>query len=149
VENRAELKGVVEDGVFCPKIYLDGTETHLGPFQPRPIPVATMGDVFNTMHLLDKIPDLWVGRTWKIAHLNLVGLMVPGRTVTTSIMIAEVGEDELEWQNQKVSCFRIDYREPGKKVTAHTWVRRRDGLVLCQQVGEDYLDWVMVREVHK
>ena len=46
---------------------------------------------------------------------------------------AEVAAETLSWRNQEVPCFRIDYREPGKRVTARTWVRRQDGLVLRQE----------------
>ena len=101
------------------------------------------------MHLLDKIPGLRAGRSWKVPLLDPLGAMVPGRKMTTSILIAEVAEDDLEWQGQVVRCFRIDYREPGKKAAAHTWVRRGDGLVLQQEAKHDEMNLVLVREVNK
>jgi hypothetical protein len=148
-EVRAELKGVVEDGMFHSKV--TGLEKYLGlgPFEPPPVPVASMGDILNTMHPLNRIPALWVGRTWKVAYFNPLGLVIPGGKLTPSTMIAEVEEDVLEWQHETVPCFRIDYRKTGKKATAHTWVRRSDGLVLCQQVSDDGMDLEMVREVQK
>jgi hypothetical protein len=144
-EVRAELRGVVEDGVIYPKFLVSGVE-YPGP---PPVPVESLGDVLNTTHPLNRIPGLWVGRTWKVAHFNPLGLVIPVGKLTPSTKIAEVEEDVLEWQNETVRCFRIDYREPGKKATAHTWVRRSDGLVLCQQVSDGGMDWEIVREVQK
>jgi hypothetical protein len=146
---KAGVKGTVQGGLFTPKVFLDGEEKHLGPFQPQPVPVASHGNVLNTMHLLNKIPGLRAGRSWKVPLLDPLGSILPGRKATTSILIAEVYADELEWQNQTVACFRIDYQEPGKKATAHTWVRRSDGLVLQQEANHDDMNLVLIREVAK
>src|SRR5207253_60326 len=55
VETKAEVKGVVQDGLFTPRIFLDGVEKHLGPFQPQPVEVGSHGNVLNSMHLLNKV----------------------------------------------------------------------------------------------
>jgi hypothetical protein len=146
-EVKAEIKGVVQDGVLTPRFFLDGAATDLGLFQPQPLRLTTHGNVLNTMHLLNRIPGLRVGRSWKVPQLDPMGLIL--KQTTTKILIAEVAEDDLEWQGKIVRCFRIDYSEPGQKVTAHTWVRRGDGLVLQQAAKHGDQDLVLVREVNK
>jgi hypothetical protein len=145
-EIKAVVKGVVQGGMFTPRIYLDDVEKNLGPFQPQAVRVASHGNILNTMHLLNKIQGLYLGRTWKVPLLDPLGSILPGRKTTTSILIAEVNEDNLDWQGQIVPCFRVDYHEPGKGATAHTWVRRRDGLVLQQEANRDEMDLTLVRE---
>jgi hypothetical protein len=148
-EIKAEIKGEVKGGVLTPRIYLDDKEKNLGPFQPQPVPVASHGSILNTMHMVNKIQGLYVGRTWKVPLLDPLGSIVPGRKATPSILIAQVSADNLDWQGEAVPCFRIDYYEPGKEAAAHTWVRRRDGLVLQQEANRDEMDLVLVREVAK
>jgi hypothetical protein len=98
---------------------------------------------------VNRIPGLRVGRSWKVPLLDPLGAILPGRKMTTAVLIAEVHDDVLDWQEQRVRCFRIDYNEPGKKPTAHTWVRRSDGLVLQQEARHDDMDWTLVREASK
>jgi hypothetical protein len=148
-EVKAEIKGVVQDGVLTPRFFLDGAATDLGIFQPQPLRIATHGNVLNTMHLLNRIPGLRVGRSWKVPQLDPMGLIMPAKQMATKILIAEVAVDELEWQGKMVRCYRIDYSEPGQKATAHTWVRRGDGLVLQQAAKHGDQDLVLVREVNK
>src|SRR5262249_47502484 len=132
-----------------PKIFHNGSEMNLGPFQPKPVPVPIHGNVLNAMHPLDKIPRLWTGRTWKVPILDWLSAIVPGGHMSTMTLLAEVHDGKLEWQGEMVPCFRIDYQEPGKRAVAHTWVRCSDGLVLQQEANPNDLDLVLVREVTK
>jgi hypothetical protein len=149
LETKAQVKGAVQDGLFTPRVFLNGVEKHLGPFQPQPVEVGSHGNVLNSMHLLNKVQGLWAGRSWKVPLLDPLGSVLPGRQALTRALIASVSTSELEWQGQTVPCFRIDYQESGKKATAHTWVRRSDGLVLQQEASHDAMDMVLVREVSK
>lgn len=148
-EVKGQVKGVVRDGMLTPRIYIDGMEADLGPFQPQPVKVAAHGNVLNTMHLLNKIPGLRPGQAWEVPLLDPLGAILPGRKMAVSTLLAEVHTADLDWQGKPVPCFRIDYGEVGKKVTAHTWVRRSDGLVLQQEAKQDEMDLVLVREVMK
>ena len=121
-EMKGEVKGVVRNGVLVPRIFIDGLEADLGPFQPQPVKVSSHGSVLNTMHLLNKIPNLRLGQSWEVPLLDPLGAIVPGQKMATSTLIAEVHDAELVWQGQPVGCFRIDYGAVGKKATAHTWV---------------------------
>lgn len=146
---QGEIKGAVRDGVLSPRIFIDGIETDLGPLQPKPVNVGVHGNVLNTMHLVNKIPGLYAGRSWRVPLIDPLGALLPGQKSDMSVLIAVVGEDDLAWQNQQTPCFRIDYAEPGKKVVAHTWARRSDGLVLQQEAIQHDIDLVLVREVSK
>jgi hypothetical protein len=148
-EIRSQVKGVVKGGILVPRIFIHGEETDLGLFQPQPVNVAAHGNVLNSMHLLNKIPGLRVGQSWEVPLLDPLGGILPGRKTTAPTLLAEVHAAELVWQKEPVACFRIDYAELGKKATAHTWVRRSDGLVLQQEARRDELDLVLVREVSK
>ncbi len=144
---QAEVEGLVQNGVFTPTIRVNGTEASLGPLQPKPINVPAHGNLLSTYHPLDKIQGLWTGRTWKVPLLDEVGALLPGGSLSSTTLIAEVHDADLEWQGQSVPCFRIDYQEPGKKAMTHTYVRRSDGLVLRQETNHNEMDLVLVREV--
>ena len=71
--------------------------------------------------------------------------------MTVPMLEAEVIVDALPWHGQDapVTCYRIDYHEPGKKVTARTWVRRRDGLVLQQEAEHQGRRIILQRAINK
>ena len=144
---KAEVKGKVENGVLTPHIYINGVKPDLAMLNPSPINVAGHGNVLNTMHLLNKIPGLKEGQWWKVPLLDPLGAIMPGKNLTIPMLVAEVATAELAWQGQQVACFRIDYSEPGKRATAHTWVRRSDGLVLQQEGKHRDMELVLVREM--
>ncbi len=149
-EFKGEVKGVVLDGILRPRIFINDEEKKdIGPFQPQPVPVAAHGNVLNTMHLFNRIPGLYAGRTWQVPLLDPLGAMIPGQKMPTTMLIAEVHGATLDWQGEAVACFRIDYSEAGKKAAAHTWVRAGDGLVLQQAASHNDMDLILVREPPK
>ncbi len=146
---RGEIEGTVVGGQLVPKVKIDGVETDLGPLKPQPVNVGAHGNVLNTMHLINKIPGLYQGRSWRVPLIDPLGALLPGQKSTISVLIALVHEDTLTWQDHEVPCYRIDYAEPGKQPLAHTWVRRGDGLVLEQQASQNDMDLTLVREASK
>ena len=48
----------------------------------------------------------------------------------------------MTWGKKEVACLVIEYREPGKDVSARTWVRKSDGLVLQQEAN--HLGFAMI-----
>ena len=144
-----EIKGKVVAGQFTPRVYIGGVETDLGPLKPQPVRVGAHGNILNTMHLVNKIPGLYAGRSWRVPLVDPLGALLPGQKSTISVLIADVRDGILTWQNQEVPCFRIDYAEPGKQAIAHTWVRRGDGLVLRQEAIQNDMDMTLVREASK
>lgn len=146
---RGEIRGTVVKGQLMPRVFIDGVETDLGPLKPQPVNVGAHGNILNTMHLVNKIPGLYAGRSWRVPLIDPLGALLPGQKSTISVLIAEVHHDTLSWQNQDVPCYRIDYAEPGKQAIAHTWVRRGDGLVLRQEAMQNDMDMTLVRDVSK
>ncbi|MCI0637608.1 MAG: hypothetical protein L0Y72_01870 [Gemmataceae bacterium] len=138
-----EVNGVVEDGMLATKLFVLGEEQRLLPIQP----VKAPGNVLNPMHLLNKIPGLREGQSWLIPLFDPLSAGLPGHGMTISQLEAAVSAVKLKWGGTDVACYRIDYREPGKKVTASTWVRSRDGLVLQQAAFHQGMDLTLVREV--
>jgi hypothetical protein len=131
------IKGEVVNDVLEPHIFLDQLEQKLDP-----IDLARQGSILNPMHPLNRLRGLHTGQTWRItmfdplqgAQNKFVGDIAKSR-VTIPALIAEVKTDTLTWQHREVDCFKIEYHEPGKDVTASTWVRRGDGLVLQQEAS--------------
>jgi hypothetical protein len=148
-ELKGELKGTVVDGMLEPKIYLNDIEAKLDFLKPQPVSIGEKGSVVNTMHLINKIPGLYAGRSWQVPLIDPLGALIPGQKNATKVLIAKVEDDVLEWQHKSVACYRIDYGPPGKKTVAQTWVRRADGLVLQQEANQDGIDLVFVREANK
>jgi hypothetical protein len=56
-----------------------------------------------------------------------------------------VSAGALVWDGTEVDCWQIEYREPGHKPAARTWVRRSDGLVLRQEAGHAGVELVLER----
>ncbi len=148
-----ELHGEVSEGVLRlqPRGLLGGTEVKelasmlklvgLGELQ---IPVR--GSVLNPMHLLNRVPGLHLGQSWRVPLLD------PGLSgASLAELEATVGQDLLSWHDGMVPCYKIEYREPGNKqeVRAATWVRQRDGLVLRQDAGFGGREFVIQRDPPK
>jgi hypothetical protein len=145
-----EAKGVVKDDLLLMsrQVSVGGVPVDLSGFQPKPIAVPAHGSILNSMHLLDRIPGLRVGRSWEVPLLDPLSLVLLNKTTLPSL-IAQVHQDQLVWQGQSVRCYRIDYAEPGKSVTARTWVRMEDDLVLQQEAGHKEMELMLIREVTK
>ena len=128
------IEGEVTDGVCTPRVFFQAAELPLDK-----IDLPHQGSIVNPMHLLNRLRGLRAGQTWRIAMVDplriiankLLGDILKGTTIPT--LIAEVKTDTLTWDRKEVECFVIEYREPTKEVTARTWVRQRDGLVLQQE----------------
>jgi hypothetical protein len=147
-EVKGEVKAVVQDGLLVARIFLNGVDkTDL--IKPQPVNVGAHGNILNTMHLVNKVPGLYMGRSWKLPLFDPLGAILPGQKMTPATLIAEVTSAPLDWHDKQVPCFRIDYAEPGAKASAHTWVRQSDGLVLQQQAIQGGMDLVLVRESAK
>jgi hypothetical protein len=126
---------------------------------PESRPVAAPKRLLNPMHLLNRFPGLRAGHTWKEPLFNPlclgsilpgeIGAMLPQELVAEKYLLAEVHKASLDWSGLRIPCFKIEYREPGHKVAATTWVRRRDGLILQQEASQMGLDLVVRREAAK
>jgi hypothetical protein len=142
-----EIRGVVEEGLLKPRILFNGVEQEF--FKLQPVAVSAHGNVLNPMHLLNRVPGLRAGQRWRIPLIDPFAPSLPGQSMAIPKLEAEVVTDSLLWNEQNVPCYRIDYNEPGKRVTASTWVRRQDGLVLRQEADYQAMSLVLEREPTK
>jgi hypothetical protein len=95
--------------------------------------------VFNLLHPLHKVAALSEGRRWRTEMLDPLATALPAdaepRGVPTGWLEAAVTAAALPWRGLEVECWRIDFREAdGASPHARVWVRRRDNLVLRQEV---------------
>ena len=134
----AEIRGEVANQSLEPRLFIDDAENKL--FQWGKIDMTQQGSVVNPMRLVSRLRRLAEGQTWKITMLD------PFRGITLPVggdlikhmsappsLIANVTTDNLKWNKKEVSCYKIEYHEPGKEVTARTWIRKVDGMVLQQE----------------
>lgn len=135
-----ELKGEVVNNMLEPRLFRDGVEWKLVDLGK--IDLSRQGHVVNPMHLMPRLRGLRAGQSWKITRLDpLSGMQsqianqLGKQGVAIPTLIAEVKTDILRWNRAEVLCHKIEYYEPGKEVTARTWVRKRDGLVLQQEAS--------------
>lgn len=138
-----EIDGNVKDDLLQMKILINGEQQDL--LELRPVALGEQRKVLNPMHLLNRLSGLRAGQRWIIPLLDPTAIGLPGQGVSIPLLQAEVDAADLTWHDKEVACWRIEYREPGKKVTARTWVRRKDGLVLQQDASHQGLDFVLVR----
>jgi hypothetical protein len=126
---------------------------------PEPKPVPAPKRLLNPMHLLNRFPGLRAGQSWKEPLFNPfslgsllpadLGNILPEEVVADKSLLAEVHNAVLDWDGLQIPCFKIEYREPGQKTVATTWVRRRDGLILQQEASQMGLELVIRRETPK
>ena len=135
-----EMRGEVEDQMLQPRLFQDGVE--LKVIQWGKINMAQQGSIVNPMHLMNRLRGLRAGQTWRIARLDLLGAVnnelvnkLAKQSSAVPSLIAEVKIDTLLWDRRQVTCYKIEYYEPGKDVSARTWVRKIDGLVLQQDAN--------------
>ncbi len=110
-------------------------------------PVEVRHRVLNPMHLLSRLPGLRVGQYGKIPLINPLNLGVPGaKDLGVPMLYAEVVEGELFWNGSHTPCYKIEYRQPGERVIASTWVRKSDDMVLQQEARHQNMDLVFRRK---
>lgn len=137
------IEGEVVDGVFEPTLTFNQF-----PLKLEKIDMPQQGSIVNPMHLINRLRGLRVGQTWRINLVDpfrgIMGELAKGKSIPS--LIAEVKADTLEWNKREVACLVIEYREPGKEVTARTWVRRSDALVLQQEATNLGFEMILQRK---
>ena len=127
------VEGEVVDEMIEPRVNLAGFEHKLDKIHLR-----QEGSIVNPMHLINRLRGLRPGATWKVKRVDAFDALANqfgGIAKKTKVpdLIATVKLDTLEWDRKEVACHVIEYRDLGKDVSARTWVRRVDGLVLQQE----------------
>jgi hypothetical protein len=142
---RGQVEGEVKSERFFPKGSIDfnGTTIEL-PLEP--VEVSSQGNVLNPLHPINRVTGLRSGQRWQMPLVNplndsLMALVKkdPGAEFLLQgheglrILQAEVLQEPkvLDWNRNEVSCLVIEYH--GDDLTARTWVRQENGLVLRQE----------------
>ncbi len=149
-DNLAEMQGEVEDQHLEPRFFINGHEDNR--FALGKIDMRNQGSIVNAMLPVNRVRGLHEGQSWLIAPFDpfrgvmnkfMPGFLKPAAEVPP--LIASVSSDTLFWDKKLVPCLKIEYNEPGKAVTARTWTRKHDGLVLQQEASRDGFDLVLKR----
>jgi len=144
----AEISGNVENGEVQPEVRAraQGLEHTL-----RGAKASVRGSILNSMQVLNKISGLREGQRWSeplLEPLRFLPLGAPADSIPR--VDAEVTADVLAWSGAEVPCFVIEYREPQEqRLTAKTWVRQSDGLVLQQLAAHAGIELTLVRDPAK
>jgi hypothetical protein len=155
---KAHVEGDVENERFTPQgwVELNGTNIDL-PLEP--VEVSSQGSVLNPLHPISRVTGLRPGQRWHMPLVNplndsLMALLKkdPGAEILLQgrggvrILQAEVLPDRqlLSWKGHDVPCLVIEYH--GDDLTARTWVREENGLVLRQEFSFWGDQVVMVRD---
>ena len=140
------IQGEMVDGTFEPTLVFNNLTIPLDK-----VDMPQQGSIINPMHLINRLRGLRPGQTWRI---NLVD---PFRGITAKfggefakgmvmpVLIATVTTGTLEWSEREVPCLIIEYRKDNE-ITARTWVRRSDGLVLQQEASNLGFEMILQRK---
>lgn len=143
----AHVAGRVEERRFAPHGYVEwpGGKKEL---KADPVAVSTYGSVLNPLHPVNRILGLRPGQQWRMPLVDpladalaavvadTVAAKLPGLSSGPRFLDAVVsGPQDLAWGGQEVSCLVIEYKGDSE-VTARTWVRVSDGLVLRQEARQ-------------
>jgi hypothetical protein len=153
-----KLEADIDRGLLTPRLELRAgaglIEHKLNDL--KPVEVSEGGNILNPMHPLNKVTNLRDGQNWRLPDVD------PLKTATAALVKQSTGQDfsfpalfaevratTLVWADRAVDCWLIEYHEAGKKVTARTWVRKADSLVLQQEAVRPGTHLVLRRELPK
>jgi hypothetical protein len=138
----------------------------LGEFAPALEPgEAIRGSVLNPLHPIHRLAGLQPGQHWRqplvVPHEEIVRAAL-AKLPGAESAAAALGQNEPRWldaavrptielvdsDSGPVECLVIDYRGEwhGEEQTAHTWLRRDNGLVLRQEASSAGQSIVLIRE---
>jgi hypothetical protein len=150
VDFTATVAGEVERGWLHPSLTIevkDGTQRR---FSLSDVAAPRGGAVLMPLHPVKRLRGLRPGQAWRMAVLDpladllgtLRGASVEARFVHARVRPAP--EIYTRGRYREVPCLVIDYE--GDNLTASTWARHSDGLVLRQEAGIGKTQWAMYRE---
>ncbi|MSQ95186.1 MAG: hypothetical protein EXR98_11610 [Gemmataceae bacterium] len=134
-----EVKGKVIDDAMEPKLFVNGAESKL--LDLGKIDMGQQSSFVSTLNLVNRLRYLHEGQTWKVhsfdpsSSIQKLGGGDLFKLFAVPPLIAQVKTGDLPWDGKDIPCYKIEYREAGKDVTARTWARRLDGLVLRQELS--------------
>jgi hypothetical protein len=132
-----QIHGDVADRTFSPRWKVHSTLLGTHDFNADPVEIHSHDSMLNPMQPWNRLRNVQKRQQWRMVLFDpladSLGSMVPGRKPAVRYLEAGVLEttDELAWDDNNVTCLVIEYR--GENLTARTWVRESDGLVLRQE----------------
>lgn len=117
--------------------------------EPITIPVDPEALTVDLFGSVDRLPDLYRGKTWVTRTVNpLGGLTSPTHLLRGSALALEnvrhevVDQAPIYWGTDWWPCYVIEHRH--RDTLARTWARVADGRVLKQEIP--LLGWLLVME---
>jgi hypothetical protein len=148
------VKGRVEERKFLSHIEVKGLNYRE---DLPPVDVSTRGSVLNPLQPLNRLPGLRKGQRWRMPLVDPLADALAahplaktfqGKTPDLRSLDARVlpQVQMLEWGHKgaEVPCLVVEYS--GGDVSARTWVRETDGLVLQQEVSQNGDELKLVRD---
>lgn len=126
VELKIHLEGVVEGDELVLKLTglpIFGNELRL--------PIDRQALMAQSGASLDRLTNLRVGKAWITRSINPLPTFGAASPVT-EIRNRVVALEDRPWNDDAIPCFRIEHVHPS--LTASTWVRASDGVILVQQI---------------
>ncbi len=155
VDAVARVKGAVRDGLFAPRWEIEAAEFRK-ELVCEPVEVSGRGSILNPLQPFNRLAGLRPGQQWRMplvdplrdaadaaqAALSPFGT---GSGAGVRIVSARVLDEPqpLAWEDEEEQCLVIEYA--GDNMTARTWVRRRDGLVLRQEAKLQDTEMILTR----
>ena len=146
--------GDVRDGQFMPHYEIESLNTRK-TFSLPPVAVSSQGSVVMPLHPVNRIGGLKPGQQWRVPVFDPVSdslASLTGGSGEVRFLRAKVRPqtEMLSWNHTETPCLVIDYHEERarkeEQMTAETWVRAADGLVLKQIADLSGTRWEMKRE---
>lgn len=131
---KAHVGGQVIDKRLRPRLQIESTLINVD----MPIdPVDIAGSVLNPMHPVNRVTGLRLGQQWRLPQVDplrdILASLVPGSSPGIRFLDAQVLPRKMPimWKGRPTECFVIEYKSDD--MSARTWVRDVDGLVLRQE----------------
>jgi hypothetical protein len=153
LEFKVRVWGEVHDGQFAPHYELKSPRQL--SFSPPPVRVSSQGSVVMPLHPVNRIVGLKTGQEWRVPMFDPIAdsmASMSGGEGGVHFLKAKVRPqiEILRWSGGDVRCLVIDYHEENEfkedHLSAETWVREADGLVVKQVAYVSGSRWEMVRE---
>jgi hypothetical protein len=147
------LQADIDRGRLTPRLELRAAAGLLDhKLKLEPVEVSAGGNILNPMHPLNKVANLRDGQNWRLPDVDplktaaaALGQQFTGHSFTFPSLTAQVRSATLVWDRRPTDCWLIEYAEPGEKVSARTWVRKADDLVLQQEALNQNKELVLHR----
>jgi hypothetical protein len=158
-EMEFDMQARVENGELVPELFFNKEKLALGDIR---VPMKERTGTINPLHPVNRLPGLHEGRRWRITLFDPLSAIGKGMGpqfhellgamdgIAVRELHADVKADTLEWDEEVVPCYKIEYRKPGAPdPIAATWVRKRDGLVLQQHSSHGLTEMTLRRRPAK